>query len=31
MAETHECSACAKEFESRDALLRHTYDAGLVD
>ncbi len=31
MAETHECEACGKEFESHGDLLQHTYDIGLVD
>jgi len=31
MAETHECEACSEEFESREALLHHTYDIGLVN
>jgi hypothetical protein len=29
--ETYECDACGEAFESREALLRHTYDAGLVN
>lgn len=31
MAETYECQACDEEFDSRERLLQHTYDVGLVD
>jgi DNA-directed RNA polymerase subunit RPC12/RpoP len=27
----YECVACGATFESREAMLRHTYDIGLVD
>jgi hypothetical protein len=31
MEEPYECNACGEAFESREALLQHTYDIGLMN
>jgi hypothetical protein len=31
MEDPYECNACGEAFESREALLQHTYDIGLMN